>query len=276
MRIAITGSLGRVGRHVVDHALARGHDVVAIDRTAPAAPSANPRRRDIVADATDYAAILAALAGCDALIHLAAIPHPLNDPDHTVHNNNVTSSYNAMRAAIEQGITRICQASSVNAIGLSFSRAPRFDYFPIDEQHPNHTEDSYGLSKWICEAQADSLARRYETVRIASLRLHLVSDSRATAQASLETARDARTRELFGYTRYDATADACLKSLEADFTGQEIFYIAAPDTLLDEPTLDVARRLHPNTELRKPLPGNTSFFDSSKAERLLGWVHPRG
>ncbi len=61
--------------------------------------------------------------------------------------NNVVGSYNALRAAAEHGITRICQASSVNAIGLSYSRTPRFDYFPIDEAHPNYSEDPYSLSQ---------------------------------------------------------------------------------------------------------------------------------
>lgn len=274
MQIAVTGARGRVGDYVTTAALAAGHEVVAIDRS-PAGSSADGRQ-DVIADATDYTALLHAFAGCDAIIHLAAIPHPLTDPDHVVHNHNVAASYNAMRAAIELGITRICQASSVNALGLSFSRVPRFDYFPIDERHPTYNEEPYGLSKWIAEAQADSLARRYEAVRIASMRLHFVTESRDAARALFGDTLSQRTRELYGYTRGDAAADACLKSLTADFTGHEVFYIVAPDTLLDEPSEDVARRFHPGIEIRKPFVGNSSFFDTSKAERLLGWTHPRG
>jgi nucleoside-diphosphate-sugar epimerase len=275
MQIAITGARGRVGRFVTAEALSRGHDVVAIDRLPPDEPP-HGHRRDIVADATDYDALLVAFAGCDALIHLAAIPHPLTDPDHIVHNHNVVSSYNALRGAIELGITRLCQASSINAIGLSFSRAPRFDYFPIDEHHPPHNEEAYGLSKWLCEAQADSLARRYEAISIASMRFHFVTPSREAAQALFADTIEQRSRELFGYTRGDAAADACLKSLEAGFKGHEIFNIIAPDTLLDEPSADVARRFYPDVEIRQPLAGNASFFDSSKATRLLGWTHPAG
>jgi len=275
MHIAITGARGRAGTYVTAAALAAGHQVVAIDRTPADAPAPSGQR-DVTADATDYDALIAAFAGCDALIHLAAIPHPLADPDHIVHNRNVTSSYNALRAAIELGITRLCQASSVNAIGLSFSRAPTFDYFPIDERHPPHTEDAYGLSKWICEAQADALVRRYQAISIASLRFHFVTPSRDAARARLQNDHAQYQKELFGYVRGDATADACLRSLAADFTGHEIFNLAAPDTVLDEPTLELAHRLHPGVEIRKPLLGNSSFFDSSKAERILGWAHPRG
>ena len=107
-----------------------------------------------LADTNDYERLLGAFQGCDAVIHMAAIPSPDRHPNHIVHNNNVTGSYNVMRAAIECGITRICQASSVNAIGLSYSRVAHFDYFPIDENHPNYSEEPYGLSKWICEQQA--------------------------------------------------------------------------------------------------------------------------
>ena len=275
MRIAITGARGRVGAYVTAAARAAGHEIVAIDRAPPDSPP-QPRRRDVVADATSYDALLAAFEGCDTLIHLAAIPSPLHEFDHVVHNHNVTASYNAMRAAIARGITRICQASSVNALGLSFSRAPRFDYFPLDEHHPTYNEEAYGLSKQICEAQADNLVRRFESVRIASMRFHFVTESRQAALSHDGNTPEQRARELYGYVRGDATADACLRSLEADFAGHEVFNVVAPDTLLDEPTLEVARRLHPTAEIRKPLPGNTSFFDTSKAQRLLGWMHPRG
>lgn len=283
MRIAITGARGRVGHAIAEMALAHGHAVVAIDRIATGeAPS--PKREalppltgnvvEVVADVGDYDALLKAFAGCDALVHMAAIPAPFFLPDDVVHNNNVVGSYNALRAAVEQGITRICQASSVNAIGLSFSREAHFDYFPIDEKHPPHNEEPYGLSKQICEAQADSFARRYEGIRIASMRFHLVAVDRAYAANifSQETAEQAK--HLWAYTRFDAAADACLKSLDADFTGHEVFYIVGPDTTMSTPTLELARKFFPNVPVRGDLSGNRSFFDSSKAERMLNWKHP--
>ncbi|HVY52482.1 MAG TPA: NAD(P)-dependent oxidoreductase [Devosia sp.] len=284
MRIAITGARGRVGHAIAETALRAGHSVVAIDRIATGeAPS--PKREplpplsgdvtEIIADTGNYEALLKAFEGCDALIHMAAIPAPFFLPDDVVHNNNVVGSYNAMRAAVEQGIMKICQASSVNAIGLSFSRAPHFDYFPIDEKHPPYNEEPYGLSKWICEAQADSFARRYEGIRIASMRFHLVAPDRAFAAKifSAETAEQAK--HLWAYTRFDAAADACLRSLEADFSGHEVFYIVGPDTTLETPTLELARKFFPGVPVRGDLSGNKSFFDSSKAERMLGWSHPR-
>jgi UDP-glucose 4-epimerase len=223
MKIAITGGTGRVGSAIVDMALAHGHNVVSIDQR-PSANPAQPNSTFIQADLTDYDAFVGAIRGCDALIHMAAIASPGHHPDAQVHNNNVVTSYNALRAAVEVGITRVCQASSVNATGLAYSRWPHFDYFPLDEQHPTYNEDPYSLSKWICEEQGNSFARRYENMVIASLRFHGVVQERAhMAQALSRGHNDAMTKNLWAYTLSEAAARSCLLSLTADFTGHEVF-----------------------------------------------------
>ena len=273
MKIALTGGSGGIGRAITPMALSEGHQVVSIDRVPPVEPLDNPGVSYVVAEATDYGALLTAFEGCDALIHMAAIPAPFRHPDHVVHNNNVVSSYNAMRAAVEHGIMRICQASSVNAIGLSFSREAHFDYFPIDEEHPNYTEEPYGLSKWICEAQADTLARRYENIRIASMRFHYVVPDRQIAADAFNFETPDAAKHLWAYTLIGPAAEACLLSLDADFTGHEVFYIVAPDTTMKKPTRELAKQFFPTVPVRGDLSGNRSFFSSAKAERLLGWRH---
>jgi UDP-glucose 4-epimerase len=276
MKIAVTGGSGRVGQAIIQMALGQGHSVVSIDRVPPRNGS-GPQLTSLQADLTQYADFEKALRGCEALIHMAAIPSPGQHPDHEVHNNNVTSSYNALRAAAELGIKRVCQASSVNAIGLAYSRWPRFDYFPLDEQHPTYNEDPYSLSKWICEQQADSIVRRYEGMAVASMRFHWVVPDRATAaQAHIYRDLKAGAKNLWAYTRFDAAARACLLSLTASFTGHEVFYIAGPETCVDTPSLELKERFFPEAAVRGDLSGFRSFFDCGKAERLLGWTHPPG
>jgi nucleoside-diphosphate-sugar epimerase len=277
MRIAITGSTGRVGRAIVDMALADGHSLVCIDRVKPETPDQRPNLSFVLADVADYDALERAMRSCDALVHMAAIPSPGHHPDHIVHNNNVVGSYNALRAAAELGIKRICQASSVNAIGAAYSRVPRYDYFPIDEKHPTYNEDPYSLSKWICEKQAESIVRRYEGTVIASMRFHAVVPDRATiVQWQHRSNNPAFSKHLWGYTRFDSAARACLLSLTADFQGAEAFFIIAPDTTMDTPSLELARKFFPNVPVTGDLSGHHAFFDSSKAERLLGWKHEPG
>src|SRR5712692_8201530 len=276
MRIAITGSSGRVGSAIVEMALADGNSLVCIDRVAPAQGSERPNVSFVLADVADYDAFEKAMRGCDALVHMAAIASPGHHPDHVVHNNNVVGSYNALRAAAELGIKRVCQASSINAVGAAYSRMPRFDYFPVDELHPTYNEDPYSLSKWICELQAESIVRRYEDMTIASLRFHGVVPNKAGMRRWDNRAAPALSKHLWGYTLFDAAARACLLSLTAGFKGAEAFFIVGPDSTSDVPSLELAQRFFPNVPIRGDLSGHRGFFDCSKAERLLGWQHPSG
>jgi UDP-glucose 4-epimerase len=163
----------------------------------------------------------------------------------------------------------------VNATGAVYSRWPRYDYFPLDEQHPTYNEDPYSLSKWICELQGDSFARRYESMSIASLRFHWVVPHRDTAAIHHADTGDVLVKQLWGYTVVDAAARACLLSLTAPFEGHEVFYIIAPDTMMPEPSHALRDRFFPAVPVREELQGNQSFFSSAKAERLLGWSHER-
>jgi len=270
MKIAITGSSGSVGKAIVKMAQEQGHELLCVDRVKPHDDSLHSLQIDL----TDYDAAVNAFKGSDAVIHMAAIPAPGGHPDHVVHNNNVVTSYNVLRAAVEVGITRVCQASSVNATGLGFSRWPHFDYFPLDERHPTYNEDPYSLSKWICEQQGDSFARRYENMIISSMRFHGVFPDRKTAvDAKTYSQTPAAVKNLWAYTGSDAAARACLLALTADFKGHEVFYIVAPDTITEIPSLELKQKHYPDVEIRGDLSGMNSFFDSSKAERLLGWKH---
>ncbi len=268
MRIAVTGARGLFGPVVVSEALGAGHDVVAIDRRPTNAPDTDALMHRS-ADTTDFDALLAVMDGCDALIHLAAIPAAGIAPDHTTHNENVTGSYNALRAAAEHGLSRICRASSINAMGLGYSRAPVFDYFPIDENHATRAEDPYSLSKWICEQQADAFARRYD-MTVVSLRLHYVTDDPAAAAAEWRTFENPA-KHLWAWTPARPAARAALAALTADLTGHEVVLLAAPETTETIPSADLAKRYFASTPLRRPLIGRTGFFDISKASRLLGW-----
>jgi len=273
MRIAVTGAAGRLGTGVVELLLARGHVIVGVDRVSPVGGAAREDLSWTGTDMADYGAVARAFEGCDAVVHLAAIPGPGRDRDADVHNNNVIASYNALRAAVEVGITRICQASSINAIGGAYSRSPRYDYFPVDEHHSTYNEDPYSLSKWICEQQADSIARRYEDVAVTSLRLHGVFPGRHEAVEGARSRPDVATKHLWGYTSLPAAAGACLQSLEAGVTGHEVFEIVAPDHVGGAPSGELAATYYPGVPLRRELGGTEGFFDCSKADRLLGWRH---
>jgi len=226
-----------------------------------------------VADTRNFGELVASFRGCDAVIHLAALRSPINHPDTVVYADNTVSSYNALSAAATLGIKRVALASSINAIGGAFSRAPRYDYFPVDERHATYAEDPYSLSKWVLEQQGDAFARRFEDMRIASLRFHGLLESRERAVQFASFGSPMAARHLWAYTLLSEASRACLLAVTADFSGHEAFYIVAPQTAMADPSLDLARQHYPGTPIQGDLSGHAGFFDCGKAERLLGWKH---
>ncbi|RYP88168.1 hypothetical protein DL770_004673 [Monosporascus sp. CRB-9-2] len=276
MKIAITGARGTVGKEVVKLAAKEGHSTVQVNRTEEP-DDGTPNSTLVVADvAADYDAVVEAFRGCDAVIHLAAIPDPVGKPDHVVHANNVNSAFNGLRAAGELGIKRFCYASSVNAIGLAYANQPlRFPYFPIDEDYPPDPTDAYALAKREAEVAAAAMANWFPGMRIACLRIHEVEQRGPVKQEHAENWKDAAVKQLWGWVSPAATARACLLAVtNPRFEGCQIFNIVAPDTTQDDtPSEELARKYYPDAEIRGDLSGNRGFWSTDKAERMLGWRH---
>ena len=265
-----------MGQEVVKLCAAKGYSIVLIDRTeleVDGIPNAECRFADI---ANDYDDTVKALKGCDALIHLAAIPNPINKSDSLVHTNNVSAAFNGFRACGELGIKRISYASSVNAIGLLFSNQPlKFEYFPIDEDYPTNPTDAYALAKLEGEVQAKAFANWFPGMKIACLRIHQVAPKEQVQEEHVDNAADHVVKNLWAYVNPEATARACLLAVEKsdNFEGCEIFNIVAPETTQDVPSIELAQKHYPDAEIRPGLRRNSSFWVTDKAERILGWQH---
>ena len=270
MRIAVTGAAGQLGRWLVDRARRAGHEVVAVELPAVVGQhSDGVRWRG--ADLTVLDEARAALAGVHAVAHLGALTSPGAAPEPEVHRTNVEATYNVLLAAEEHGLASVCTASSINAIGGIYSRRPRYDYFPLDEEHPSYCEDAYGLSKWIGEQQSAAFARRRPEVPFSALRFHaLREDARAAAQGP-DSDPEARWRDLWGWTSFDAAAAACLLALRRDVPGHAVYHVVASSTMCAVPSEELARRFYPEVPLRAPLPGGAGFYRGDKALAELGW-----
>lgn len=260
-----------MGRVTVRALVEADHDVVILD-TAPPIEDVPPGASFAEVSAADYAAVRTVCVGADAIVHLAGIPKPGDHAPHVIHNTNVVASYNALSVAVELGIPRVVMASSVNAVGLTWSREPTFDYFPIDEQHATRNEDPYSLSKWLGEQQADSIVRLNSGVSVASLRLHMFMENQETAARFSvgEWAADAR-RGLWGYTTHQMWIDACLGALTAGFSGHERFFIVADRNAVRGSSRSLAHDNFPHVVVRETLDGDAGFFDCTNARALLGW-----
>jgi len=272
-----------IGSAVCKIALEEGHTVVGLDRDACTIKHANFTSK--VVDTTNYQQFLDAARGCNAIVHLAAmLPVSRGQvvPQEVIHYINVVSSYNALKIAADLGIKRVSQASSVNVIGLAFSRRPKLDYLPLDENHPFYPEDAYSLSKCICEQQADAFSRLHSWMRIASLRFHWVITSREEGAKQLTDAgTDSQlfadhSRDLWGWVSTEAAARACLLGLtapESAFQGHEAFFIVAPTTVVPFDSAQLLKDTYPEVkDIRTAVKGNSGFFDCGKATKVLGWT----
>jgi nucleoside-diphosphate-sugar epimerase len=274
MDIAVTGGSGRLGRAVTIQLLEQGHKVRSLDWTQENQP-VFPDKPFVfkVIDLKNLQAFTEAIQGCDAVIHLAAILNPENFPPGVGYINNTIISYNALYAASSLGIQRLSLASSINALGGARSPIGRYDYLPVDENHPTFNDDDYALSKWVLEQQADSFARRFPKMTISSLRFHALPDDPPVLDSTPGSATGVG-RTLWGWTLMSEAARACVLAVtQASYTGHEVFFITAQTTSSSLPSLELARQAYPNVPIRADLSGRKSLYDCSKAARLLGWTH---
>lgn len=105
MRAFVTGATGFLGSRLTEALRARGDEVVELDRRAT--PLSDPD------------ALRAAMEGCDAVFHLAAvykvgIPKSARD---AMYETNVVGTRNVLDAAQDAGVRRTVYVSTVNVFG---------------------------------------------------------------------------------------------------------------------------------------------------------------
>ena len=274
MRVLVTGGTGRVGQATVRDLLDHGYEVVSADQQRPAARPTD--YRFIETDLGDVGQVAGAMARCEAVIHLGAIPNPYGHADEVVFVNNVRATFATLQAASLLGVKKAVFASSISALGTAWAMEPFAPlYAPVDEAHPLIVKDAYGLSKEVDERTGEMFHRR-TGMQVVALRFHWVAqidEARArAAELAADPARDDWWRLLWGYVDVRDAATSCRLGIEADGLGFEAFNVVAADTLGDRPTEELIRTYAPSVEIRHPIPGTTSAFAIDKAHRLLGWT----
>lgn len=165
MRVLITGGMGMIGRAAAALLRGRGWDVSLID-IVPESDVSDPQYT--TCDVMDFERLRSHIQGKDAVVHMAALKNPLFGPGQDVYRINTSGTFNVFEAAAKEGVRRIVQASSINAIGCGWNIGG-FDpqYLPVDENHPSVTTDPYSLSKRQVEEIGDYYWRRDGIVSVA-------------------------------------------------------------------------------------------------------------
>jgi len=111
MKLLLTGATGRVGRHLLPRLVAQGHDVRAVARGEVAAERVKAAGAEpVLADLLDPDGYRAALAGRDAVVHLAAVLRS-SDADE-VRRANLEATRRLAGAALDEGVGRFVFAST--------------------------------------------------------------------------------------------------------------------------------------------------------------------
>jgi len=269
-KIVVTGGSGRLGQFVIRDLLARGYQVLSLDKVPP--------REKIcpswLADLRQSGDLFEALKSAYGIVHLGAYQAPNLAPDAETLSNNVSSTYNVLRAAADSRVKKVVLASSTAAFGFIYAAklwAP--DYLPLDEQHPSNPQDSYGLSKVLGEKIADSIVSVSRGMTISSLRFPGVNFD-LTYESFRDRWRNPPARANGFWTYIDArdAATTCRLALEAKFTGHEVFIASAPNNCMIQPTLELVKKYLPKgAKIKKVAGTHWSCVDSAKARRVLGF-----
>jgi len=149
--VCVPGGAGYVGAVLVPKLLARGHRVTVLDnyqfgRDAFANVRGAAGLREVEGDVRDRSAVARALAGCDAVIHLACVS---NDPSFELDPDLAkTINYDCFPMFVEEakraGVRRFIYASSSSVYGVS--EAP-----DVTEDHPLLALTDYSKYKALCE-----------------------------------------------------------------------------------------------------------------------------
>lgn len=143
-RVLITGAAGRIGASLAEQLNARYHLRLHYHRNVPT----NPPSDDVVrGDIADYGQILPALAGMDAVVHLAGEP-AVDTPWDRILKANIAGCHNVFEAARQQGVPKVVFASSNHAAG--WYEKERAHYVTADM--PIRPDSYYGVSKVFGEA----------------------------------------------------------------------------------------------------------------------------
>lgn len=189
-KILVTGADGFIGSHLVEHLVALGADVRAFVyynsfNSWGWLDDADHRVKqsiDVFAgDIRDPHGVRTAMAGCDVVMHLAAliaIPYSYHSPD-TYVDTNVKGTLNVVQAARDLGVGRVVHTSTSEVYGTA-------RFVPITEAHPLQGQSPYSASKIGADQMALSFHSSFETP-VAVIRPFNTYGPRQSARAVIPT-----------------------------------------------------------------------------------------
>nr|WP_156547475.1 NAD(P)-dependent oxidoreductase [Agrobacterium vitis] len=287
-RIVFTGGTGKAGRHAVAHLQAKGYSILNLDLKPLDCPGVNT----LITDITDSGQVFNALtthfgfdgydhgappSAPDAVVHFAAIPRVMIEPDNSTFSANVVGTYNVIEAAMKLGVRKVIIASSETTYGVCFAEGDKdFHSFPLEEDYDSDPMDSYGLSKVVNEKTARAFAMRYKA-DIYALRIGNVIEPHdyANFPGYLDNPMS-RKRNAWSYIDARDLGEIVHLCIEKDGLGFQVFNAVNDTITADLPTREFLAKYCPDTPVLREMGENEAPISNRKAREMLGFKeeHP--
>ena len=283
-RIVFTGGSGKAGKHVVPWLKERGgYEILNVDLKPLDCPGVNT----LITDVTDSGQVFNALSmhfgfdgyetpggpkKVDAVVHFAAVPRVLINPDNVTFSANVMSTYNVIEAAMKLGIRKVIIASSETTYGVCFAEGDKdFKQFPLEEDYEIDPMDSYGLSKQLNEHTARAFSDRYGA-DIYALRIGNVIEPHEYGPFRTYAENPSlRKRNAWSYIDARDLGQIVHLCLEKDGLGFQVFNATNDTITANEPTAEFLKKWAPETPVTRPIEGFEAPLSNRKIREVLGF-----
>jgi nucleoside-diphosphate-sugar epimerase len=283
-RILFTGGTGKAGRHMLPWLHAQGYQILNFDLT----PFDHPEIPTLVGDITQSGQVMNAMTShfstsdlklgssapgpVDAVVHFAAVPRILINPDDETFRVNVMGTYNVVETAMKLGIRKVIVASSETTYGVCFAEGDKdYKQFPLEEDYDVDPMDSYGLSKVVNEKTARTFAMRFGA-DIYALRIGNVIEPREYSRFPGFAANPpSRKRNAWSYIDARDLAQIVHLCLQKDGLGYQVFNAVNDTITADQPTAEFLAKWCPGVPVTRALQGFEAPLSNRKAREVLGF-----
>jgi UDP-glucose 4-epimerase len=279
LRVLVTGGSGFIGSHVLDVLGERGHTPVNFDRVH--SPHHNGDIATVLGDATDADALAAALDGCEAVVHLAAMADVNDvqaDPE-GAETANSRATLAVLEAARRAGVKRVVYGSTI----WVYSDVPETEV--CEETRlvpPAHLYTATKLAgELYCRSYAELYGIEYTVLRFGIPYGPRARDAtvlaaftrKALAGEPLTVAGSGDQTRRFVYV--EDLADGIVRALDAPDAANRVYNLAGTETTTIREIAETVRDLVGDTEIVHT-PARAGDFggkevSSERALAELGW-----
>jgi len=280
MRVLVTGGSGFIGSHVVDKLAEHGHEPVIFDlRESPwHEPGTVPT---VIGSVTDREALEAALDGCDAVAHLAAVAdvNDVHTDPELAEQINAHGTAAVLEAARRSGVNRVIYASTIWV--YSDTRSDEVDEDSLLPA-PSHL---YTSTKLAGELYCNSYKQLYG-INYTILRFGIPYGPRAREAAVIPTfvsrafngepltlAGDGRQSRAFVYV--EDLAEGVTRALD-EVALNRVYNLASDESVTIRQIAETVQELVGDTEIvytsARPGDLNSKVVASDRAREELGWT----